>query len=70
MADRTSPKAPVLEGAASAERTPALLSAFRRGDSVASLAELSVRTGLVRSTIMRLAMSLEGAGLLHRTEEA
>ena len=59
----------MLEGAASAERTPALPSAFRRGDSVASLAELSVRTGLVRSTIMRLAMSLEGAGLLHRTEE-
>lgn len=70
MADRTSPKAPVLEGAASAGGTPALLSAFRRGDSVASLAEVSVRTGLVKSTIMRLFVSLEGAGLLHRTEEA
>ena len=33
------------------------------------VAELSVRTGLVKSTIMRLFVSLEGAGLLHRTEE-
>ena len=70
MTDRTSPKAPALEGVASAERTLALLSAFRRDDSAVSLAELSARTGLVKSTIMRLAVSLEGAGFLHRTGEA
>ena len=70
MADRTSPKAPVLGRVASAEGTLALLSAFRWGDSAVSPAEPSTRTELVKSTIMRLAVSLEGAGFLHRTEEA
>jgi DNA-binding IclR family transcriptional regulator len=59
--------APALEGVASAERTLALLSAFRKGDATLSLAELSARTGLVKSTIMRLAVSLEAFGYLSRT---
>jgi DNA-binding IclR family transcriptional regulator len=57
-----------MEGVASAERTLALLSAFRKGDGAVSLAELSARTGLVKSTIMRIAVSLEAAGYLSRTE--
>ncbi|MCG7363623.1 helix-turn-helix domain-containing protein [Roseomonas sp. ACRSG] len=59
---------PIVEGVASAERTLALLSAFRKGDGAVSLAELSARTGLVKSTIMRIAVSLEAAGYLSRTE--
>jgi DNA-binding IclR family transcriptional regulator len=51
---------------ASAERTLTLLSAFRKGDGAVSLAELSARTGLVKSTIMRLAVSLEAHGYLAR----
>ncbi|MBE9607292.1 IclR family transcriptional regulator [Acetobacteraceae bacterium H6797] len=60
---------PALEGVASAERTLSLLSAFRKGDADLSLAELSARTGLVKSTIMRLAISLEACGFLSRTAE-
>ncbi len=59
---------PALEGVAAAERALAILSAFRRGDRALSLAELAQRTGLVKSTIMRLAISLEAAGFLARTE--
>lgn len=60
---------PALEGVASAERTLSLLSAFRKGDTDLTLAELSARTGLVKSTIMRLAVSLETCGFLSRTPE-
>lgn len=65
---KTKAKAPsTLEGVASAERTLALLSAFRKGDTELSLAALSERTRLVKSTIMRLAISLETCGYLSRT---
>jgi DNA-binding IclR family transcriptional regulator len=57
---------PAVEGAATADRTLAVLTAFRRGDASLSLAELSARTGLVKSTIMRLAVSLESHGLIVR----
>lgn len=57
---------PVLEGVASAGRTLTLLSAFRKGDDAVSLAELTARTGLVKTTIMRLAISLEEHGYLVR----
>lgn len=60
---------PGVEGVASAERTLTLLSAFRKGDKALTLAELAARTGLVKSTIMRLAVSLEAHGFLARTEE-
>ncbi len=57
---------PALEGVASAGRAMTLLSAFRRDDDAVSLAELSERTGLVKSTIMRLALTLEEHGFLTR----
>ena len=50
----------------SAERALQVLTAFRRGDDALSLATLAERTGLVKSTIMRLAVSLQRFGLLMR----
>ena len=60
---------PAVEGVASADRALTVLSAFRKGDRTLSLAELAARTGLVKSTIMRLAVSLEAHGYLARTKE-
>ncbi len=57
---------PALEGVASADRALTVLSCFRKGDSALSLAELAERTGLVKSTIMRLAISLVEHGYLAR----
>ena len=59
-------KEPSIKGVSAAERALAVLTAFRRGDSALSLAELARRTGLVKSTIMRLAVSLEQYRLLAR----
>jgi DNA-binding IclR family transcriptional regulator len=61
---------PALEGVASADRALAVLSAFRKGDRSLSLAELAERTGLVKSTIMRLAISLEEHGFLAREADS
>lgn len=58
---------PALEGVASAERTLQVLGAFQSGDGSLELAQLAERTGLVKSTIMRLAVSLERYGFLTRT---
>lgn len=55
-----------VEGVSAVERALAVLTAFRRGDGALSLAELVARTGLVKSTIMRLAVSLQRYGLLAR----
>jgi DNA-binding IclR family transcriptional regulator len=55
-----------LEGVASASRALTLLSAFRKGDDAVTLAELAARTGLVKTTIMRLAISMEEHGYLIR----
>jgi DNA-binding IclR family transcriptional regulator len=60
---------PAVEGVASADRALTVLSAFRKGDRALSLAELAARTGLVKSTIMRLAVSLEEHGYLARTDD-
>ena len=60
---------PAVEGVAAVDRALAILAAFRRGDTSLSLAELSERTGLVKSTIMRLAVSLERYGLLVRLHD-
>jgi DNA-binding IclR family transcriptional regulator len=60
---------PALQGVASADRALTVLSAFRKGDAALSLAELAARTGLVKSTIMRLAVSLEAHGFLARQED-
>ncbi len=62
-------KRPALEGVASANRALTVLAAFRKGDRALTLAELAARTGLVKSTIMRLAVSLEAHGFLAREEE-
>ncbi|MBU8540601.1 IclR family transcriptional regulator [Falsiroseomonas tokyonensis] len=61
---------PALEGVASADRALTVLSAFRKGDRSLSLAQLAERTGLVKSTIMRLAISLEEHGFLAREEDS
>jgi DNA-binding IclR family transcriptional regulator len=58
-----------IDGVAAVDRALAVLAAFRRGDTSLSLAELSVRTGLVKSTIMRLAVSLERHGFLVRLHD-
>jgi DNA-binding IclR family transcriptional regulator len=58
-----------LEGVASAGRALTLLSAFRKGDDAVTLAELTARTGLVKTTIMRLAISLEEHGYLIRLSD-
>lgn len=57
---------PSLSGVAAVDRAFAVLAAFRRGDRSLELTELAARTGLVKSTIMRLAISLEKLGLLAR----
>ncbi|GGJ28240.1 IclR family transcriptional regulator [Neoroseomonas lacus] len=57
---------PALDGVASADRALSVLSAFRKGDRTLPLAELADRTGLVKSTIMRLAISLVEHGYLAR----
>lgn len=66
MAKVRQAKAVALTGVSAAERALAVLTAFRRGDSSLSLAELAARTGLVKSTIMRLALSLQRYRLLAR----
>ncbi|MBY0339321.1 MAG: helix-turn-helix domain-containing protein, partial [Acetobacteraceae bacterium] len=63
---KTERRRPALEGVAAADRALTVLSAFRKGDRALTLAELAARTGLVKSTIMRLAVSLEAHGYLAR----
>jgi DNA-binding IclR family transcriptional regulator len=59
----------VTGGAATADRVLSLLTAFQHGDIELTLAELSLRTGLYKSTALRLLHSLEGANLLDRTRD-
>ena len=66
MAKHIEKEPPAVNGVSAAERALAVLTAFRRGDGVLSLAELANRTGLVKSTIMRLAVSLQRYRLLAR----
>jgi len=66
MAKHSVKKPPALKGVSAAERALAVLTAFRRGDGALSLAELAERTGLVKSTILRLALSLQRYRLLAR----
>ncbi|SMH27750.1 IclR family transcriptional regulator [Mesorhizobium australicum] len=58
-----------LPGVAAASRALTILSAFRTGDKNLSLAELSRRTQLYKSTILRLTQSLESFGYLLRQED-
>src|SRR5690349_15744094 len=66
MPKHTKREQPAVKGVSSAERALAVLTAFRRGDGVLTLAQLAERTGLIKSTIMRLAVSLQRYRLLVR----
>lgn len=57
---------PAVNGVASADRVLTVLSAFQVGDTSLSLVELAERTGLIKSTIMRLMVSLEDHGFINR----
>jgi DNA-binding IclR family transcriptional regulator len=56
-------------GAAAVDRALTLLLAFRQGDRALALAELAGRTGLYKSTALRLLASLEHAQLMVRGAE-
>jgi DNA-binding IclR family transcriptional regulator len=56
------------KGVAALERSFTLLDAFRGAQSSLSLAELSARTGLYKSTILRMFVSLERFGYLQRLD--
>ena len=57
------------DGVASADRLLTVLTAFRHGDDALSLAELTARTGLIKSTVLRLCVSLERFGLVEKMAE-
>lgn len=56
-------------GSATADRVLALVAAFRAGDAELTLAELGSRTGLYKSTALRLLHSLETANFISRSNE-
>ncbi len=58
-----------IPGVAAVDRALAILAAFRQGEAALSLAELAARTGMYKSTILRLAASLERAGYLVRLDD-
>jgi DNA-binding IclR family transcriptional regulator len=57
------------DGVAAVERALAILDAFTDQDSELTLAELAKRTKMYKSTILRLARSLESRGYLMRAED-
>lgn len=57
---------PSVTGVAAVDRALSILRAFQRGDHALALSEIARRTKLVKSTVMRLAISLEEAGFLLR----
>ncbi len=59
---------PEEQGVAAVDRALAILAAFSPRDPALSLADLAARTGLYKSTILRLAQSLQRAGYLQRLE--
>jgi len=56
-------------GVAAVDRALAILNAFTDKDTRLTLSEVAKRTGLYKSTVIRLAKSLEKARYLHRTED-
>jgi DNA-binding IclR family transcriptional regulator len=54
-------------GVIAVDRAIDMLNAFRWGDEGLSLAEMANRTGLNKTTILRLAVSLQAAGMLARS---
>jgi DNA-binding IclR family transcriptional regulator len=65
---RQSTEAPGRGGVDAVDRALSILATFEVGRERQSLAELAERTGFYKSTILRLARSLEMAGFLHREE--
>jgi DNA-binding IclR family transcriptional regulator len=59
----------VTEGVAAVERALSIVDAFTDQDPQLSLAELANRTKMYKSTILRLARSLENCGYLVRAED-
>jgi DNA-binding IclR family transcriptional regulator len=57
------------DGVAAVDRAITLLEAFDDGAAALSLAELAARTGLVKSTVLRLAASLERSSFLQRRHD-
>ena len=60
---------PHRDGVAAVDRALTLLEAFDRGPSSMSLSELAQATGMVKSTVLRLAASLQRAGFLRRGDD-
>ncbi len=56
-------------GVAAVDRALSLLTAFRKNDGYLSLVELSERTRMYKSTILRLLASLEHYGLVHKADD-
>jgi DNA-binding IclR family transcriptional regulator len=56
-------------GVAAVKRALSILAAFSKEAPALSLAELAKRTGLYKSTILRLAQSLEASGYLQRSAD-
>lgn len=56
-------------GVAAVERALSILGAFRNGDSALTLHDLAERTGMYKSTILRLLASLARAGCVLRLED-
>lgn len=56
-------------GVEAVDRALTILRCFREGDTALSLAELAERTGFYKSTILRLAVSLESGGFLVRRND-
>ncbi|GAB7551279.1 helix-turn-helix domain-containing protein [Novosphingobium sp. 11B] len=58
-----------LDGVASVTRALNVLSCFEQGDDALSLAEMARRTGIVKSTILRIISSFTDAGYLIRIND-
>jgi DNA-binding IclR family transcriptional regulator len=57
------------EGVAAVDRALTILDVFNDNEPVLTLADIAKRTGLYKSTVLRLARSLEKFGYLLRTED-
>jgi DNA-binding IclR family transcriptional regulator len=56
-------------GVGAVDKALLVLTAFREGDGPLSLTDLAARTGLVKSTLLRLLASLQHSGLVQRADE-
>lgn len=66
---KTGRKRPSVAGVAAVDRALSILTCFQKGDGSLELTELAGRTGLIKTTVMRMAVSLEKAGLLLRLDD-